>query len=201
MEQEIIQIEKLESNDYILTFDINQFSEEIDGHKWSSLIKSYSKKETIDLGGVIHDPESDFYIATASSIEPLQKVVSIIELLTSDKNLMDIAVESIASKYHDEDDMSIGEWLELLEESGVDMNRLRKATFLFSTMQDEALAKKIEKELKKDDYKTEIDILDGDFIIEAQKTMMPKLSDIQKIEEKFRSMALKYGAIYVTCDV
>ena len=201
MEQETIQIEKLETNDYILTFDVNQFSENIDGHKWSLLIKSYSEKEVIDLEGIVHDPESDFYSATAASIEPLQRVVSIIKILTSNKNLKDMAAESIGSKYHDEDDMSTEEWLKMLEEEGVDMNIPRKTTFLFSTMQDDALAKKIEKELKKNDYKTEIDIFDGDFIIEAQINMKPKLSDIQEVEEEFRSMAFNYGAIYISCEI
>jgi len=109
--------------------------------------------------------------------------------------------ESIGSKYHDEDDMSTEEWLKMLEEEGVDMNIPRKTTFLFSTMQDDALAKKIEKELKKNDYKMEIDIFDGDFIIEAQTNMKPKLSDIQEVEEEFRSMAFNYGAIYISCEI
>lgn len=201
MEQENIQIEKLETDEYMLTFDVNQFSGDIDGHKWSLLIQSYSKKETIDLEGVIHDPESDIYSASASSIEPLQKAVAIIKRLIADKKLMDIALKSIENKYHDEDDMSIEEFLQIMEEAGQDMNRPRNVTFLFSTMQDKVLAKKFENELKKKGYKTDIDIFDGDFIIEVKITMKPKLCDIQAIEKKFRSMAFKYGVTYITCDI
>ena len=201
MVQEAIQIEKLEADGYILTFDVSQFSEEVDGHKWSLLIKSHSKNEAINLGGVVHDPESDFYSATAPSIEPLRKVASIIQLLTSDKKLMDIAADKIDGKYHDEDDMSIEEWLQLMEEAGFDMNTPRKTSFLFSTLQDKTLTKRIEKELENYGYKTEVDIFEGDFLIEAQTTMKPQLSEIYKVEEKFKAMALNFGAIYITCEI
>ena len=201
MDLETIKIERLESNDYVLIFDVNEFSDQIDGHKWSMLIKAHSKKEIIDLEGVAHDPESDFYSATASSIGPLKNVVSIIKLLASNKNLMDLALESLGSKYHYEDDMSLEEWLKSMEEAGEDMSSPRKTKFLLSAMDDESLAKKVENELKEHDYKTEVDILDGDFIIEAEKTMKPKLSNIQEVEEKLREMSLRYGAIYISCDV
>jgi len=136
MENESIHIQKIETNDYMLTVDVNQIGELIDGHKWTLLIKSHSQKEAIDLKGVMHDSESDFYTATASCIEPLQKIKSIIQLLNSDKDLMNIALETIGNKYHDEDDMSTEQWLNLLLETGVDMNQFRKATFLFSAMHE-----------------------------------------------------------------
>ena len=202
MTQDDIQIEKLESNGYILTFDVNQFSDDIDGHKWSMMIKSHVKNESIKLEGVDHDPESDFYCATSSSIEPLKKIASVIQALAADGNLRDIAIASfLENKYHDENDMSTGEWLEMLEESGVDMGKPRKASFLFSTLQDENLAKKVEKELNSKGYKTEIDLYEGDFLIEAQTTMKPKLNEINKVEEEFKSMALNYGAIYITNEI
>ena len=197
-----IQIENHESNGYILTFDVNEFHEDIDGHNWSVLIKSYLKNEGIELEGLEHDPESDFYCAFASSIEPLQTIGSIIQKLALDKNLRHMTlVSSVSSKYHDEDDMSTEEWLNMLKEEGVDMDKPRKARFLFSTLQDENLAKKVEKELNSKGYKAEIDLFEGDFIVEAQTTMKPELSEINKIEEEFRSMALNYGAIYIANDI
>ena len=81
------------------------------------------------------------------------------------------------------------------------MDKLRKASFLFSALQDENLAKKVEKELNSKGYKTEMDLFEGDFIVEAQTTMKPELSEINKIEEEFRSMALNYGAIYITNEI
>jgi len=200
MEQTNIQIEKLTANEYLLTFDPNEFDGGIDGHKWSLLIQSYGKKEKIDLEEVFHDPESDLYSASASTIEPLQKIVSIIKLLITDKNSMNLALEFIGNKFHDEDDMSIKEFWELKKEAGFDMSRPRKVTFLFSTLQDKTLAKKIERELLKNDYKTEIDTLDGDLIIEAETTMVADLYSLQEVEKNFRSMALKYGAIYIDCS-
>lgn len=199
---EAIQIDEIERNRYVLTFDVNQFSEDIDGHKWSMMIKFHIKNEAIEIEGVGHDPESDFYCATAASIEPLKKVASVIQVLASDRNIRDIATASfLENKYHDEDDMSTKEWLELLEESGVDMNKPRKANFLFSTMQDENLAKIIEEELSSKGYKIEVDFFDGDFIVEAQTTLKPRFSEINKIEEEFRSLALNYGAIYITNEI
>ena len=35
----------------------------------------------------------------------------------------------------------------------------------------------------------------------AQTVIKPELSKIQKIEEKFRSMALNYGAIYISNEI
>lgn len=202
MVQEALQIEKIEGNDYILTFDVSQFSDDIDGHVWAMLIKSHMKNRAIELEGVDHDPESNFYCATASSIEPLKKVASVIQILASDRNLREIATASfVESKYHDEDDMSTGEWLEMLEESGIDMDKHRKASFFFSTFQDENLAKRIEEELNNNDYKTEIDLFDGDFIVEAKTTMKPKLNEINRIEEELKSMALDCGAIYINCEI
>ena len=90
MVQEAIKIEKLESNDYILTFDVNEFYENIDGHKWAVLIKSHMTNEGVELEGVNHDPESDFYYATAPSIESLNIIASVIQAVASDQCLRDV---------------------------------------------------------------------------------------------------------------
>ena len=62
------------------------------GYSWEAMIKAVAQLREIDLSDLIIDPEGSMFAAVASNRQSLLKIVSIIRELSSDPELMNLAI-------------------------------------------------------------------------------------------------------------
>jgi len=200
----IVKIEALDTNQYYLSFDVNDIKHSKDGHTWALLIQTYCRNKKINLGDVTHDPESDLYAAIASTKESLEKISSVIQVLISDHYLFEKTLQKVneLDDYHDEDDMTTEEFLEWMSEAGYDMSKPKTFDFLLDNLINPEQAKLIENEIKAKRYKTRVDVSDPDDIFfQIKVSVKPSLDLVLEIEEYLESIALKYGVRYIGCGI
>lgn len=178
----MIEITKIDTEEYCLFFRPLDAGIPLDGHILSLLVQAFCSAEKVNIEDTVHDPESDMYIAIMPRKEQLEDISKAIVTLSSNTVIREKILTRIGELNDPDDDMTTEDFLEWMSSAGFDMTMPQFFEFGLDSFQDSEQANSVQAEIEQQGYKTDVEVIDDDVFFDIIVKTIPTLSSLQKIE-------------------